>query len=199
MKKIKLLALTAATLSLFAACGGEGGDPNAETEARNAEAIRTLNKAFASGDPSAVDSLIADNFVNHTPDPSMGPKPEGMSDKDHMKMMIEMIHGSSSDMTVTEKMIVAQDNKVAAFTTVKGTNDGPMGPMPPSNLPYETNGCDFFEFNEDGQVTGWWGVFDNLSMMMQLSPEFAAGMEAMMTGTMPADSAQANAEMEATQ
>lgn len=175
MKTLKLLALTAATLPLFVACGGEK-DADADKETSNTETVKTLNQAWAKGDVATVDSFTADNYVNNTPDPTM-PKPEGMSDKQFLLQLVEMYHSSSPDMRVEEKAVVAQGDWVAAFSLVSGTNTGDMPGMPATGKAWSANGADFYQFNEEGKIAATWSVFDGMAMMMQLHPEMMEMMQ----------------------
>ena len=172
MKKLKLLAVSAAAVSFLAACS-EGGDPNAEKEARNTETINAINQAWMDGDSEALLSHLADSYTNHTPDemfPTTG---------DHKQDIVEMmkaIHESSPDMTWVSHHVIANGDMVAVFGTVKGTNTGAMMGMPATNRPFEANGTDFYKFNEDGKVTDYWGLFDEMTMMTQIFPQMAAMM-----------------------
>jgi predicted ester cyclase len=185
MKQLQVLALSAATISLFAACGGDSKDPNAEMEARNTATIMAMNDAWISGDIAALDSMISDSYVNHTPDPEW---PSSGNDKKDMTDFAATMNAAFTEMSYTISKVVADSNSVGVIGVTSGKNTGDWFGMPATNNSFTANDASFYEFDEDGKVIGSWGVFDAHRMMAQLFPEMGKQMEEMMGGA-PADSA----------
>jgi predicted ester cyclase len=176
MKTLRLLAAIAAAFTLFAACSE--ADADADKETRNVATVEALNQAWVKGDLAAMDSMISSSFVNHTPDPQW---PSSGDDKKDMLAFAADMTTSFSDMSYSTAATVAQGDMVAVFGTAKGTNTGPMmgGSVPATNNPFEAYGADFYQFDEEGKIIGYWGLFDVMTMMSQLYPEM---MESMMGG-----------------
>jgi predicted ester cyclase len=63
--------------------------------------------------------------------------------------------------------MVAEEDKVAIFLTMTGTNSGPFGNLPPSNKRVKFNGVDIVRI-KDGKAFERWGISDDLSMMTQM-------------------------------
>ena len=61
----------------------------------------------------------------------------------------------------------AGDLSVARFIG-RGTQDGPLGPFPPTGEMAETSFCDVARFNDDGQIVAEDFYYDQLSMLTQL-------------------------------
>jgi SnoaL-like polyketide cyclase len=57
---------------------------------------------------------------------------------------------------------------VVAEFTGKGSNDGYLGPLPPSGLPVELAYVHIFHFNDEGKVNFGRAYFDQLSLLQQL-------------------------------
>jgi predicted ester cyclase len=73
-----------------------------------------------------------------------------------------------SDAKFTINSIVAEDDKVMVYVTMRGINTGPLvAGMAPTNLSLEREAVDIFKF-KDGMATEHWAVVENLSMMVQL-------------------------------
>lgn len=90
MKKI-LLAAFAGLLCIFTSCNSNTGDAsnnkNNEQEQKNIAASDVITKAFQTGDVSGIDSVVSDDFVDHT---DRG----DMKGRDSLKAMVKMIHSN---------------------------------------------------------------------------------------------------------
>jgi steroid delta-isomerase-like uncharacterized protein len=91
-----------------------------------------------------------------------------VSSKDELKSwMQEWISGSSDAKVRTEEVIDAGDIVVSVLA-MEGTNDGPMGPLPPSNRRFSTRGVQILHFDVQGKIVAHDNFFDQLSVMVQL-------------------------------
>src|SRR6186997_3105525 len=84
MKKIFFI-LSAAACFLLSACtekdSGNGGMSDAAK--KNLDAFHAVDNAFQTGDISSIDSVVASDFVDHTP--------KGDHNRDSLKAMITMM------------------------------------------------------------------------------------------------------------
>ena len=75
---------------------------------------------------------------------------------------------SSLDGKVTEPRYVdAGDTSVALFVGT-GTNNGPLGPFPPTGRPASFALCEVLTYGADGLVTGGEIYYDQLGLLVQL-------------------------------
>ena len=123
----KLLSLSFMGYLLLASCGGPMPDPNMDKEASNKKAFEKIMSAWDSGDSAIFDSLIADNFVEHNPDPMI--KSTG---RQHWKDMMKMYRGQFPDMKGKPQVITADGDWVTSVATVSGTQTGMMMGKPGS-------------------------------------------------------------------
>ena len=65
------------------------------------------------------------------------------------------------------KLLVAEGNLVAAWTTYEGTQQGPMGPFPPSGRKAQFDFGAVFRI-EGGKIAEWWVTWDNMTILRAL-------------------------------
>ncbi len=165
MSRIVTLVLAAALLA------GCNGGKMAQIEQKNKEIAKNGYAQMAAKNMDAFIKLLTPNFVDHNPEPGQKPGVEGVREAfDHM-------FAAFPDMTIQVDQLVAEGDLVTAKVTMTGTQDGPFHGMPASGKQFRIEGFDMLRL-VDGKVSERWGVFDNLSMMMQLgaipSPEETA-------------------------
>jgi ketosteroid isomerase-like protein len=73
-----------------------------------------------------------------------------------------------SDASITDTVYHDAGDTVVAEFVGRGTNDGPLGPLPATGrtvaLPY----CEIYHFDADGKVAGGRAYFDQLGLLVQL-------------------------------
>ena len=116
----------------------------------------TISKAFETGDISAIDSIVADDFVDHT---DRG----DMMGKDSLKSMIKWGHENMKDMKMKAVKELADDDYVMAWMNYSGTSDGSMG-MPKG--PFDMNSIEVSKFRDGKAVEHW--SFMNMQEMMKM-------------------------------
>ncbi|MEO8591373.1 MAG: ester cyclase [Flavobacteriales bacterium] len=163
-----------AALALLAACSS-GPSPemqaNMDKMAANKKAYEALMNCWSTGDKAMADSLLADNFMTHNPDPMI--KSTG---KQAWLEAMDMYRGMNPDMKGEGKVIIADGDWVGAVAMVAGTNTGSAPGMPATNKGWNVTGMDFIRF-ENGKAVEHWGLFDNMTMMTQLGLMPAMGAE----------------------
>jgi predicted SnoaL-like aldol condensation-catalyzing enzyme len=166
------------TLSLFAAgllfcciscnnekTASETKEASSATK-KNLESSRIVTKAFDSGDPSMIDSVVASDFVDHTD--------RGDKNRDSLKAMIVAWKADSKDSKTEVIKELGDDDYVFSWMRFTGTSSGTMG-MPAG--PYDMNGIEVVRF-KDGKAVEHWGfmqVADMMKMMAQMPPTNGAG------------------------
>ena len=94
----------------------------------NKAIIQLFLDAWNSRRPDAFDDLVAPNVVRHceaTPDVQI-------RSLDHLKDFLRQDTTTFPDSVQTIRLMVAEKNLVAAWATYEGTQQGPIGPFPPS-------------------------------------------------------------------
>src|SRR5262245_55020068 len=130
MKQI-LSILTACFFLVFVSCNNEGektagetkGDAMSSMAQKNLAASHTVIDAFKTGDVSKIDSVIADNFIDHTERGDMG--------RDSLKAAIKMMQAMNMKAEILSE--AATDDYVYTRMRFTGVSDGSM--MPPG--PYD--------------------------------------------------------------
>ena len=133
------------------------------TEANKALVRRFVNEIFLDGRSSAVDELLADDFVGHTW-PSTG---DGKAD---LKRAIERTRQALADVTFTIEDLIAEDDRVAVRLTASARQVGEFMGRPASGRTYTIGEIHIFRIR-DGKVTEHWHQFDALGMMRQLQAD----------------------------
>jgi hypothetical protein len=73
-----------------------------------------------------------------------------------------------SDATATNaRYIDAGDTSVARFNGT-GTNDGPLGPLPPTGRTLNMQFCEIFTYDEAGKVVRGEIYYDQVTLLVQL-------------------------------
>jgi len=131
--------------------------------AANKELVRRLyEEAFNNGDLDLVDELVANDVVTHNPiilDAPTGP--------DSIRGGLEMIRKAFPDFHVEVEDLIAEGDRVAAFLTMSGTNEGD----------YRRGGATgkrgtmraFFIWRvADGRLAESWGLADRFGFLQEL-------------------------------
>lgn len=138
---------------------------------------RLYEQGFAAGDLDLVDELVADDVVTHNP--IILDAPEG---QDSIRGGIEMIRRAFPDFRVEVMDLLAEDDRVAAFLEMSGTNAGDYRRGGATNRSGSMRA--FFIWRiADGKLAESWGVADRFSFLQQLGivptdDELAEGMPA---------------------
>jgi predicted SnoaL-like aldol condensation-catalyzing enzyme len=133
---------------------------NSKTE-KNLAASRVITKAFDTGDPSMIDSVVASDFVDHTD--------RGDKNRDSLKAMIVAWKADSKDSKTEVIKELADDDYVFSWMRFTGTSSGASG-MPAG--PYDMKSIEVVRF-KDGKAVEHWGfmeVREMMEMMKKMPP-----------------------------
>jgi predicted SnoaL-like aldol condensation-catalyzing enzyme len=151
-------------LSLFAAgllfscisCSDEktaGEAKDNSVAEKNLAASHIVTKAFDTGDPSMIDSVVASDFVDHTD--------RGDKNRDTLKAMIVAWKADSKDSKTEVIKELADEDYVFSWLRFTGTSSGTMG-MPAG--PYTMTSIEVVRF-KDGKAVEHWGFMEPREMM----------------------------------
>jgi steroid delta-isomerase-like uncharacterized protein len=168
-RRIQTASACLAAVLLFAGCQSKSSSTSSEnaptanaTEMANEQGTRNFLAGMARGDTTVVDSLVAENLVEHQQmPPGMATGPAGL------KALITMYHVAFPDMQITINDMTADSDKVWVHTTMSGTMKGPMMGMKPTGKTFQMEGFDLIRL-ENGKAVEHWGVADEAGMMQQL-------------------------------
>jgi steroid delta-isomerase-like uncharacterized protein len=118
--------------------------------------------AMNNHDVKDVVSRLADGVVDHQLPPEM---PNG---KEGAAAFFTMMFDSAPDMRFEILDALISDDKVAIRSRVTGTQTGPFLQMPATGKPFDVEGIDIVEVNDDSKVTQHWGILDFAKMMQQV-------------------------------
>ena len=108
----------------------------------------------------------ADEFISHNVD--AGGLGTAVRTPDHMARIWQHSEEVSPDRTLTNDLIICQDDLVVARVTLEGTRiKGEMEGDPPNGRRFQTSAIDIYRFAE-GKVVERWGNNDSIAMIRQL-------------------------------
>ena len=128
------------------------------------EMQRRTEEFYAAMNAKDLDDVLArmdDAVVDHQLPPEM---PNG---KEGAAAFFHMMFGSAPDMRFDILDMLISGNRVTVRSRVTGTQTGPFMEMPATGKPFDVEGIDIVNVNDDGLMTEHWGIFDFLGMMQQ--------------------------------
>ena len=167
MRKI-LIAAFAGLLCICMSCNSETADSSdnnmTEQEEKNLAASNVIMKAFQTGDVSGIDSVVSDDFIDHT---DRG----DMKGRDSLKAMVKWIHSTMKDSKMEKIHEVADGDYVYSWIRYTGTSDGTMG-MP--NGPYDMSAIELAKF-KDGKAVEHWNFMEAQSLQRMMGQQPGMG------------------------
>ena len=128
---------------------------------QNKAVFEKLMSALNAKDMAAMESLIADDFVDNDAMPGMAPGRQGMID------MMGMFVGAFPDLNVVVEHWVAEGDLVVGGMTTKGTQNGEFMGMPASGKKFSVREMHMVRV-ANGKMAEHWGLSNEMSMMQQL-------------------------------
>ena len=118
-----------------------------------------LETAWNKKDPTIIDDLVADDFVQHAQNVQPG--------REGVKNFFRMLYGGFPDAHFTLENIMAEGNQVATRFTVRGTHQGPFLGIPATGKSMTLTGMALLELR-DGKIVANWNELDMLGALQQL-------------------------------
>ncbi|MBD0331099.1 MAG: ester cyclase [Chitinophagaceae bacterium] len=160
MKK-NLFAALAVLTCMSMSCNNNGTSNTDDSQAqKNIKASDVVAKAFETGDVSGIDSVVAEDFVDHT---DQGDK----KGRDSLKAMVNFVHSNFKDMKMEKVHELADGDYVYTRMRYTGTSDGTMG-MPKG--PYDMHAIEVTKFR-NGKAVEHWAFMDMQSMAKMMTQQ----------------------------
>lgn len=139
------------------------------TEDENVAAARIWHEEGTNNrNPDALFEILAPEVVHH----AAGGFPNTM-DSEGVVAMMSQFPPAFPDLHITMDFFVAEGDMVVERYTATGTQDGPLGDLPPSGRAATWTGINIFRF-ECGKIAEIWSEVDALSRLGQLTGEAEA-------------------------
>ena len=121
----------------------------------DADLVRRLtDQTFLGGDLSAIDDVVADDFVSHDPPPG------APGTKDGFRQVAEMVVNSFSDRKMEfDDIVDTVDGRVVESWAMVGTHTGEAFGLPPSGQSVRVRGVEIWRC-ADGKIVEHWGSID---------------------------------------
>jgi predicted ester cyclase len=131
----------------------------------NLDVIRRLEEAYAKQDYAAVDELLSEDFVAHTPGSEMMPP-----GREGAKAADMGAHVSFPDKKTEILDIFGEGDKVVSHVRMTGTNTGGLAwaGIPANGRPIDVDWIQISRHDADGRVVETWAQMDTPKLMMQL-------------------------------
>jgi steroid delta-isomerase-like uncharacterized protein len=123
---------------------------------------RYYDEAWNGRDLAVLDTLLAPDYVNHSPFvPELPTGPEGVP------MAMQALWGAFPDLSFTIEDQFGEGDRVVTRTVLRGTNDGQFMGAPPTGRSIEV-GMISIERIAGGRIAEHWRISDELSLLRQL-------------------------------
>ncbi|HZX04485.1 ester cyclase [Kribbella sp.] len=130
-------------------------------ESNKAVVTDFIDGLFTKGDLGAVDTYLAEDFINHDP-------PFGVStDREGMRAAGRMFRAAFPDWHAEQHALIAEGDLVVERFTAGGTQRGEVMGVPPDGKTVSLPGINIFRVR-DGLIVERWGRLDDLGLLRQL-------------------------------
>jgi ketosteroid isomerase-like protein len=137
---------------------------------KNVDSVKAAHAAFNARNWASLRGLVAEDCV-FTDGRGISHRGSEAFANDYSKAWADAF----SDAEVTDaKYYDAGDTVVTEFVG-RGTNDGQLGPMPPTSRRVDLPYCEVYHFGSDGKVSGGHAYFDMYGLLVQLGHAEPAG------------------------
>ncbi|MGW6194843.1 ester cyclase [Kribbella sp. NPDC055110] len=131
------------------------------TERNKAVVKDFIDGLFTKGDLGAVDTYLAEDFINH--DPPFGVTP----DREGMRTAASMMRAAFPDWHSELHALIAEGDVVVERFTAGGTHRGEVMGVQATGKPISLPGINIFRLR-DGLIVERWGLLDDLGFLTQL-------------------------------
>ena len=125
---------------------------------------RVTDEVFTRGNLDVVDELLAPDYVLHDPGVPGG---ELRGTESFKQQWVSMFRSAFPDLQLSVEDQVAEGDKVVTRYTGRGTHQGELMGIPPTNNEAVVSGIIISRVS-DGRIEEEWNNFDALGMMQQL-------------------------------
>lgn len=117
---------------------------------------------FIQGNLDKADEFFAPDYVNHDP-----AAPEDSHGPEELRQFLSIYHRAFPDMQFTIEDMIAEGDKVVVRWTLRGTHQGELMGIPPTNNRVMLTGMSIERVSGD-KIIETWDNYDTLGLMQQL-------------------------------
>lgn len=144
---------------------GCSGDQNNQLQENQKKAVLRIMELFDGGNVDELDSIIAENAVEHQLDTTITKK----TGREAVKDIFRYYHEIFPDMKTTVHSIAVSNDTVFVYSTSTGTASEPFMGIPAGQV-YSVSGVDIMRFEGDKAVEHWGFIdFNEVTDMMNNS------------------------------
>jgi len=121
--------------------------------------INTQNIAY-------IDSVLANNYTRHSQ--SSPPGMQEITEKKTFLKFLEMNFNAFPDWSETIEFMVAENDKVALYTTGTAIHEGKMGDIDPTGKSISVKNLIVHRIDENNKIAETWVLWDNVAVLSQL-------------------------------
>src|SRR4051794_19966213 len=126
------------------------------------DATRRFWEAFNARDLSALDTLVAPEYVNHAALPGTPPGPEGQAE------LMKRLWAAFPDAHFAIEHLAADGDTVICIGTMSGTHEGTLLGVRATGRKVEWRQCHMYRFDESGRTVEHDAIRDDVSLLRQL-------------------------------
>lgn len=134
-------------------------------EQRNMEIIRKAHQDLAAGNFEAFKSAIAPDYTRHCQ--AMPPGLQELHGTEEFFGFLEEFMAAVPDYTDSLSNMIADRDRVAYLSTMRGTQTGPMGGFPATGKTFTLVNI-IMQRLEEGKIAETWVSWDNVAFLSQL-------------------------------
>ena len=123
---------------------------------------RFLDDTFNIGDLDAAAAILAPTYVDHGLSPNIAP------DRPRLRAFVTSLRAAFPDLWFTIEDLLADDDRVMARWTIRGTHAGAFLGIAPTGNRIEYAGVTIFSL-EAGRITESWTITEALGLVRQLT------------------------------
>lgn len=126
---------------------------------------RLLEEGFGRADRQILGEVLAADFIGHAPaEPGHDAEKQ---DREHLAEEIERAHAGLANLEFSIQDMIAQDDRVAVRSTIRGRHDGEFMGAPPTGEQVEFAAMNVFRI-ENGEIAEDWALWDAFGLLSQL-------------------------------
>jgi steroid delta-isomerase-like uncharacterized protein len=131
-------------------------------EEQNKALIRRFYQEIDNGNIDAMDELVAEDYLSHTPPPFPGLSPGRAGLKEAFKMFWDATPGTH---TIEDQ--IAEGDKVVTRLRARGRHEGELAGIPPTGNDMDVTAVAIHRI-ADGKIVEHWSDIDSAALMAQL-------------------------------
>jgi predicted ester cyclase len=129
-----------------------------------AEVLKSLHRALAAGRLEEAEALLAPELISHNLPPGL---PDG---REGARIFYETLLSAFEDLEIAIDELIADGDRAAAATTMRGTHTGELMGIAPSGRRIAVTGIDVVRV-ADGQIVEHRGLTDTVGLLRQVGAE----------------------------